>query len=78
MDTGLVCDVEHSTCDGRTQMCTASGPGEDMFESTKIIAERQFEVSQSLFLDTEGRRTIKLNHLIIVCMYKNSLTYFSL
>jgi len=54
MDTGLVCDVEHSTCDGRTQMCTASGPGEDMFESTKIIAERQFEVSQSLFLDTEA------------------------
>ena len=57
-DTGLPCDIEHSTCNGRffsssepqsnnqslnrTQMCIASGPGSDMFESTKIIAERQY------------------------------------
>ena len=55
-DTGLPCDIEHSTCNGRfahltnvephssirTQMCIASGPGKDMFESTKIIAERQY------------------------------------
>ena len=27
MDTGLPCDVEHSTCNNRTQMCVASGPG---------------------------------------------------
>ena len=27
MDTGLPCDVEHSTCNNRTQMCAASGPG---------------------------------------------------
>ena len=40
IDTGLPCDTEHSTCDGRTQMCIAFGPGKDMFESTKIIAER--------------------------------------
>lgn len=49
IDTGLLCDTEHSTCDGRTQMCIASGPGKDMFESTKIIAERQFRKSYDLF-----------------------------
>merc|ERR1711970_1023994 len=51
IDTGLPCDTEHSTCDGRTQMCIASGPGEDMFQSTKIIAERQFKKSYELFSD---------------------------
>ena len=49
MDTGLPCDVEHSTCDGRTQMCIAIGPGKDMFESTEIIARRQFDKSYELF-----------------------------
>ena len=27
MDTGLPCDLEHSTCNGKTQLCVASGPG---------------------------------------------------
>ena len=27
----------------RSQMCVASGPGKDMFESTQIIAERQYK-----------------------------------
>ena len=30
----------------RTQLCIASGPGRDMFESTWIIAERQFKVGR--------------------------------
>merc|ERR1719244_1085070 len=50
-DTGLPCDIEHSTCNGRTQMCIASGPGKDMFESTKIIAERQYRVARKLLLE---------------------------
>jgi len=54
IDTGLPCDTEHSTCDGRTQMCIASGPGKDMFESTKIIAERQFRKSYEMFLDIDN------------------------
>jgi len=54
IDTGLPCDTEHSTCDGRTQMCIASGPGKDMFESTKIIAERQFKKSLELFTNEEA------------------------
>merc|ERR1711970_598333 len=54
IDTGLPCDTEHSTCDGRTQMCIAFGPGKDMFESTKIIAERQFKKSYELFSNPEN------------------------
>ena len=27
LDTGLPCDLEHSTCSGRTQLCVAFGPG---------------------------------------------------
>lgn len=41
-NTGLACDVTTSTCEGEAQFCIASGPGEDMFESTKIIAERMY------------------------------------
>jgi neutral ceramidase len=32
-------------------MCIASGPGNDMFESTKIIAERQYRVARKLLLE---------------------------
>jgi len=35
-------------------MCIAFGPGKDMFESTKIIAERQFKKSYELFSNPEN------------------------
>ena len=54
IDTGLPCDVEHSTCNNRTQMCIASGPGKDMFDSTRIIAERQFRAAYDLFSDVDN------------------------
>lgn len=40
--SGRSCDVHRSTCSGRQEMCIASGPGENMFESTRIIAEKLF------------------------------------
>ncbi|XP_031338052.1 neutral ceramidase-like [Photinus pyralis] len=43
VDTGAACDAVTSTCGGRSQSCIAYGPGRDMFESTKIIAERLFK-----------------------------------
>jgi len=58
-DTGLECDVEHSTCDGRTQMCIAAGPGKDMFESTKIIAERQYRVANELLQQPPSQTMLK-------------------
>ena len=27
LDTGLPCDPEHSTCNGRNELCVGSGPG---------------------------------------------------
>nr|WBW70150.1 venom protein [Lampona murina] len=49
IDTGLPCDVDTSTCDGENLKCIAFGPGKDMFESTKIIGERQHNKAVELF-----------------------------
>ena len=46
MDSGMDCDLYHSTCEGRTQNCIAAGPGNNMKESTYIIGNRQFEESK--------------------------------
>ncbi|XP_050531890.1 neutral ceramidase-like isoform X2 [Daktulosphaira vitifoliae] len=40
--TGNPCDIPGPSCESGEQ-CVASGPGKDMKESTKIIAERLFE-----------------------------------
>jgi neutral ceramidase len=48
LDTGAPCDVLHSTCGGRNELCVASGPGSNMQESTEIIGRRQYEVAQAL------------------------------
>ncbi|XP_023906780.1 neutral ceramidase 2 isoform X2 [Quercus suber] len=49
-DTGLPCDFDHSTCDGKNELCFGRGPGyPDEFESTRIIGERQFKKAVELF-----------------------------
>lgn len=42
IDTGDECDFVTSTCNGSPEFCIASGPGENMVESTQIIASRLF------------------------------------
>lgn len=42
-DTGLPCDILHSTCGGRNEQCSAFGPGKDMFQSCEIIGDNQFK-----------------------------------
>ncbi|XP_060552761.1 uncharacterized protein LOC132714046 [Ruditapes philippinarum] len=49
LDTGLPCDFNHSTCNGKNELCVAFGPGNDMFESTEIIARRQYIQAKKLF-----------------------------
>ncbi|XP_040061701.1 neutral ceramidase [Ixodes scapularis] len=49
IDTGRPCDFEKSTCNGRNEKCIAFGPGKDMFESTKIIGQRQMHEALDLF-----------------------------
>ena len=49
MVKGLPCDWKTSSCNGWTQLCRASGPGKDMFESTEIIGRKQFEMALTIF-----------------------------
>ena len=49
MDTGLPCEPVHSTCNGKNEMCVGRGPGVDMFDSTRIIGERQFAKASELY-----------------------------
>jgi neutral ceramidase len=41
--SGRPCDAHSSTCSGPREMCIASGPGVDMFDSTRIVAERLYD-----------------------------------
>lgn len=50
IDTGLSCDFNHSTCNGKNELCYGRGPGyPDEFESTRIIGDRQFKKAVDLF-----------------------------
>nr|ATP85026.1 neutral ceramidase [Amorphophallus muelleri] len=50
IDTGRPCDFNHSTCNGKNELCYGRGPGyPDEFESTRIIGERQLKKAVDLF-----------------------------
>ncbi|XP_017780486.1 PREDICTED: neutral ceramidase [Nicrophorus vespilloides] len=49
INTGEPCDRDSSTCGGEAKYCIASGPGEDIFDSTKIIANRILSKATALF-----------------------------
>jgi len=49
IDTGLPCDFVTSSCNNRTQLCIAFGPGKDMVDSTRIIGERQYVKAKEMF-----------------------------
>ncbi|XWS59914.1 hypothetical protein CRYUN_Cryun08bG0163000 [Craigia yunnanensis] len=50
IDTGLPCDFNHSTCNGKNEQCYGRGPGyPDEFKSTEIIGKRQFKKAVELF-----------------------------
>ncbi|KAJ8022964.1 Neutral ceramidase [Holothuria leucospilota] len=55
-DTGEPCNEKTSQCGNRTNLCVASGPGKDMFESTKIIGERQAMKAKELYNDPAAIR----------------------
>ncbi|XP_039431133.1 neutral ceramidase [Culex pipiens pallens] len=54
--TGLPCDLLTSSCPAGAGACFASGPGEDMFESTKIIATRLYSAASQLLTKSGGRQ----------------------
>ncbi|KAM9831258.1 neutral ceramidase [Neosynchiropus ocellatus] len=50
VNTGLKCDYLNSSCpDGGSRMCLAFGPGEDMFESTRIIGHNIYMKGKDLY-----------------------------
>ncbi|CAL1402192.1 unnamed protein product [Linum trigynum] len=62
-DTGLPCDFNHSTCDGKNELCVARGPGyPDEFESTRIIGERQFRKAVELFNNATEELTGEIDY----------------
>ncbi|XP_072228876.1 neutral ceramidase [Leuresthes tenuis] len=50
VNTGLPCDYLNSSCPaGGTKMCQGFGPGEDMFESTRIIGHNIYMKAKELY-----------------------------
>lgn len=49
IDTGLKCDNVTSVCGTKVQNCIAFGPGDNIFESTKIIATNLFKKAHALY-----------------------------
>jgi neutral ceramidase len=66
-DTGLPCDKLHSTCNGKEMLCVASGPGKDMFESTKIIGNKQHQHALKLYAEatTEITGSVDYRHSFV-------------
>ncbi|XP_068615020.1 neutral ceramidase [Brachionichthys hirsutus] len=54
VNTGLPCDYLNSSCPvGGARTCTASGPGDDMFDSTKIIGQNIYRKAKELYANAE-------------------------
>ncbi|EAT41312.1 AAEL007028-PA [Aedes aegypti] len=53
--TGLPCDLLTSSCPSGTGACIASGPGRDMFDSTRLIAKRIFNAASKLLRSKKSR-----------------------
>ncbi|XP_014680017.1 PREDICTED: neutral ceramidase-like [Priapulus caudatus] len=49
LDTGLPCHMNTSTCNGKSELCVAFGPGVDMADSTRIIGNNQFIKALNLY-----------------------------
>lgn len=58
IDTGLPCDYYTSTCNGRTELCIAFGPGKNMIESMEIIGRKQYVLASAL-LGTSNVKKLK-------------------
>ena len=62
IDTGLPCDFVSSSCNNRTQLCIAFGPGKDMVDSTRIIGDKQFQKAWVISYFPWGI----LNHILLI------------
>ncbi|KAI4898175.1 hypothetical protein NFI96_016251 [Prochilodus magdalenae] len=54
VNTGEKCDYLNSSCPiGGTKMCVAFGPGDNMFESTRIVGENIYKKAKELYSSAE-------------------------
>lgn len=76
--TGLPCDPLTSSCPDK-DLCVASGPGKDIFESTKIIGSRIYKGASKLLNSKVGREVTGGIHFIhqFIDVPKQSVTYFN-
>nr|XP_023018453.1 neutral ceramidase [Leptinotarsa decemlineata] len=58
INTGEPCDGITSTCNNTAKYCIAFGPGKDMEESTKIIANKLFKKAEEL-IKSESSKEVK-------------------
>ncbi|KAI5756031.1 hypothetical protein M8J77_021515 [Diaphorina citri] len=61
--TGVDCDIDTSACPKQGDSCVASGPGRDMFESTRLIAERMYRKALELFENRQEEVVGKLDYV---------------
>lgn len=76
--SGNPCTAQY-TCPGAKEMCFASGPGKDMFESTSIIANKIFNEAWSLWssgMATEVKGPVRIVHRF-VDMPKQKATFYN-
>lgn len=76
--TGRPCDLVTSSCPDK-DLCVASGPGRDIFESTKIIGTRIYKGASKLLAAKTGRELtgpIRYIHQFIDMPYQQT-TYFN-
>ncbi|KAM9336979.1 neutral ceramidase [Symphorus nematophorus] len=58
VNTGLPCDYLNSSCPvGGTKMCMAFGPGDDMFDSTRIIGHNVYRKAKELYASADEEVT---------------------
>lgn len=75
--TGLPCDLSTSSCPDK-DLCVASGPGRNIFESTKIIGSRIYKGASRLLVSRDGHEitgTVNFIHQFID-MPKQKVTYY--
>ncbi|KAJ9592148.1 hypothetical protein L9F63_001264 [Diploptera punctata] len=66
--SGRPCDVHTSSCSGNNEMCFASGPGLDMFQSTRIISGMLFDKAWDLWNKKDAREvtgSIRIIHQFV-------------
>ncbi|XP_001606211.2 neutral ceramidase isoform X1 [Nasonia vitripennis] len=76
--SGQHCTVQY-TCPGKKEMCFASGPGKDIFESTSIIANKILDEAWKLWGSgsvTEVKGPVRIVHRF-VDMPKQSATFYN-